>query len=86
MYGEHLDLSKPVEFESEEERLACISFFNAAYRAEESGKVGAHKLAEEVRHGFISPEAARRDYGVVLDPVTLALDEAATAAARNRRA
>src|ERR1700687_2420403 len=49
MYGEHLDLSKPVEFDSEEERLACIKFFNAAYRAEESGKAGAHKLAEEVR-------------------------------------
>jgi len=46
----------------------------------------AAKIAEEVRHGFISPEAARRDYGVVLDRVTLALDEAATAAARNRRA
>jgi hypothetical protein len=49
MYDEHLDLSKPVEFESEEERLACIRFFNAAYRAEESGLAGAHKLAEEVR-------------------------------------
>lgn len=42
MYAERLDLSKPVEFDSEEERLACISFFNAAYRAEESGKAGAH--------------------------------------------
>ena len=49
MYDEHLDLSKPVAFESEEERLACIKFFNAAYRAEESGKAGALKLAEEVR-------------------------------------
>jgi hypothetical protein len=49
MYEEHLDLSKPVEFESDEERLACIKFFNAAYRAEESGLAGAHKLAEEVR-------------------------------------
>lgn len=49
MYGEHLDLSKPVAFESDEERRACIKFFNAAYRAEESGKAGAHKLAEEVR-------------------------------------
>jgi hypothetical protein len=49
MYGEHLDLSNTVEFDSEEERLACIKFFNAAYRAEESGKAGAHKLAEEVR-------------------------------------
>jgi hypothetical protein len=49
MYDEHLDLSKPVTFESDEERLACIKFFNAAYRAEESGLAGAHKLAEEVR-------------------------------------
>ncbi|HEX7616683.1 MAG TPA: ferritin-like domain-containing protein [Thermoanaerobaculia bacterium] len=49
MYDEHLDLSKPVEFESEDERRACIKFFNAAYRAEESGKAGALKLAEEVR-------------------------------------
>lgn len=49
MYAEHLDLSKPVAFESDEERLACIKFFNAAYRAEESGLAGAHKLAEEVR-------------------------------------
>jgi hypothetical protein len=49
MYDEHLDLSKPVAFESDEERLACIKFFNAAYRAEESGLAGAHKLAEEVR-------------------------------------
>jgi len=49
MYDERLDLSKPVEFESDEERLACVKFFNAAYRAEESGLAGAHKLAEEVR-------------------------------------
>jgi hypothetical protein len=49
MYDEHLDLSRPMEFDSEEERLACIKFFNAAYRAEESGLAGAHKLAEEVR-------------------------------------
>jgi hypothetical protein len=49
MYDEHLDLSRPVEFESEDERIACINFFNAAYRAEESGKAGAHKLADEVR-------------------------------------
>lgn len=49
MYSEKLDLSKPVEFESEDERKACVKFFNAAYRAEESGKSGAHRLAEEVR-------------------------------------
>jgi hypothetical protein len=49
MYDEKLDLSKPVEFASAEERRACIAFFNAAYRAEESGLAGAHKLAGEVR-------------------------------------
>lgn len=49
MYAEKLDTSRPVEFESDEERTACIKFFNAAYRAEESGKAGAHRLAEEVR-------------------------------------
>ena len=49
MYAERLDLSKSVEFASEEEKKACIAFFNAAYRAEESGLAGAHKLAEEVR-------------------------------------
>ena len=48
-YDEKLDLSRPVEFSSEAERRACIAFFNAAYRAEESGQAGAHKLAEEVR-------------------------------------
>jgi hypothetical protein len=46
---EKLDLSRPVEFASEAERRACIAFFNGAYRAEESGQAGAHKLAEEVR-------------------------------------
>jgi hypothetical protein len=49
MYDEKLDLSKPVEFASDAERQACIAFFNAAYRAEESGLSGAQKLAEEVR-------------------------------------
>lgn len=49
MYKERLDLAGPVEFESEEEREACIVFFNAAFRAEESGLAQAHNLAEEVR-------------------------------------
>jgi hypothetical protein len=56
MYEEKLDLSKPVEFSSDAERRACIAFFNGAYRAEESGLAGAHKLAEEVREG--DPELA----------------------------
>jgi hypothetical protein len=49
MDAETLDLSQPVEFASDAERRACIAFFNGAYRAEESGLAGAHKLAEEVR-------------------------------------
>jgi hypothetical protein len=49
MYGEQLDLSRPVEFASEKERLACVRFFNAAYRAEESGLQQAHELAEVLR-------------------------------------
>lgn len=48
MYEEKLDLSQPIAWESEEERLAAINFFNAAYRAEESGLQQAHELADEV--------------------------------------
>jgi hypothetical protein len=56
MYEEHLDWSEPVAFASEEERRACIRFFNAAYRAEESGLTQAHELADEVM--AIDPELA----------------------------
>lgn len=42
----------------------------------------AVKVAGEVRNGFISVEAARRDYGVVIDPTTLAIDEDATRSLR----
>jgi hypothetical protein len=49
MDEEKLDLSEPIAWESEEERLAAIKFFNAAYRAEESGLAQAHALAEELR-------------------------------------
>lgn len=49
MYEDDLDLSKPIEFESEEERRACVAFFNAAFRAEESGNTQAHNLARDVR-------------------------------------
>jgi hypothetical protein len=48
MYEEGLDLTQPVAWESEEERQAAIKFFNAAFRAEESGLRQAHELAEEV--------------------------------------
>ena len=49
MHDERLDLSRPIVWDCEEERLAAIKFFNAAYRAEESGLKQAHALAEELR-------------------------------------
>lgn len=63
MYEEHLDLSQPIEFESERERDAAIRFFNAAYRAEESGLRQAHELADEMEK--MDPELAEalRLYG-----------------------
>ena len=36
------------------------------------------RVLADVRNGFVSIEKARRDYGVVIDPITLALDVAAT--------
>ena len=48
MYAETLDLSTPIEWESEEEKLAAIAFFNAALRAEESGLRQAHEIADEI--------------------------------------
>lgn len=48
MYDEKLDLSEPIVWESEAERQAAIAFFNAAFRAEESGLRQAHDLAEQV--------------------------------------
>ena len=48
MYDEKLDLSEPIVFSSEVERTAAIAFFNAAFRAEESGLSQAHALAGEV--------------------------------------
>ena len=48
MYEERLDLSQPLVFESETERQAAIAFFNAAFRAEESGLRQAHELADQV--------------------------------------
>lgn len=47
-HEERLDLSRPIVFESEDERQAAIKFFNAAYRAEESGLAQAHALAAKI--------------------------------------
>jgi len=48
MSVEKLDLSRPIRFESADEQRAAVAFFNAAYRAEESGLRQAHELAGEV--------------------------------------
>lgn len=39
-------------------------------------------VQRDVREGYVSLEAARADYGVVLDPETLALDSEETARLR----
>ena len=49
MGEETLDLSQPIEFASEEQRRATLKYFNAAFRAEQSGLTQAHQLADEVR-------------------------------------
>ena len=53
----------PMEFASEAERRACISFFNAALRAEESGSSQAENLAAAMQ--AIDPDLAEclRLYG-----------------------
>jgi len=48
MNDERLDLSTPIVWESAEEQAAAIAFFNAAFRAEESGLRQAHELADDV--------------------------------------
>ena len=48
MYDEELDLSTPIVWDSPEEQKAAVSFFNAAFRAEESGLRQAHDIADEV--------------------------------------
>lgn len=49
MHAESLDLSRPIEWSGEAERRAALKFFNAAFRAEESGLRQAHELSAEVR-------------------------------------
>lgn len=63
MSAETLDFSTPVVWETEDEQRGAIAFFNAAFRAEESGLRQAHELADEVRS--FDPELAEalRLYG-----------------------
>jgi N-methylhydantoinase B len=44
------------------------------------------KVVEDVKNGLVSALGARKDYGVEVDPVTLEVDEAATARLRARGA
>ena len=63
MASETLDLSEPPAFASVEERAAAIAFFNAAYRAEESGLRQAHELANAVRRDDPDLAECLRLYG-----------------------
>jgi len=60
---DELDLREPLTFASEVERDAAVRFFNAAYRAEESGLRQAHVLSDEM--AALDPELAEalRLYG-----------------------
>ncbi|RAH97375.1 5-oxoprolinase [Acuticoccus sediminis] len=44
------------------------------------------RLVRDVRNGFVSPQSARDEYGLVFDDATLEVDEAATAARRRELA
>ena len=48
MYEEKLHLDEPIVWADEAERQAAVAFFNAAFRAEESGLFQAHALADEI--------------------------------------
>jgi hypothetical protein len=48
MVYEKLDLSTPLTFATPEEHSAAVAFFNAAFRAEESGLRQAHELSDTV--------------------------------------
>jgi N-methylhydantoinase B len=41
------------------------------------------KVKEDVRQGYVSPESAKLDYGVVLDPETFDIDEEQTLETRS---
>lgn len=49
MHEDRLEFGAPIQWASDGERVAAIRFFNAAFRAEESGLRQAHELAADVR-------------------------------------
>ncbi len=66
----------------------------AVFRLEQSGGAGygppierpAEMVVADVANGYVSIESAARNYGVVIDPETFMIDEAATIAMRARLA
>jgi hypothetical protein len=63
MAAEKLDLTHPVPFTTSQEREAAVAFFNAAFRAEESGLRQAHELAHEVEKDDPELSECLRLYG-----------------------
>lgn len=63
MHEETLDLSRPIEWRGPEEQHAALKFFNAAFRAEESGLRQAHEIAGEVAAWDPELAEALRLYG-----------------------
>jgi hypothetical protein len=63
MHDEDLDLSQPIEWEDADEQRSAVAFFNAAYRAEESGLRQAHEIAADVEARDPELAEALRLYG-----------------------
>jgi hypothetical protein len=63
MNEEELDLSQPIVWDSPEEQWSAVAFFNAAFRAEESGLRQAHEIAADVASHDPELAEALRLYG-----------------------
>jgi hypothetical protein len=63
MHEEALDLSQPIAWRDAEEHRAAIKFFNAAFRAEESGLRQAHELSRDVASWDVDLAEVLRLYG-----------------------
>ena len=63
MHDEDLDLSQPIVWEDADEQRSAVAFFNAAFRAEESGLRQAHEIAADVEARDPELAEALRLYG-----------------------
>jgi N-methylhydantoinase B len=80
--------------------MANAKVFTAQLKAGDSFRISAgggggfgppwtrpvENVREDVRQGYVTPESAKSDYGVVLDPHTLEIDPDASAKLRARMA